>query len=339
MKATDILRAARKILAGQRPSLSIEITRECPLRCPGCYAYDPAHLGGGQTLRDLSDYKGQELIDRVLAIADRLQPLHISLVGGDPLVRYREVEALVPQLLARGIHVQVVTSAFRPMNPEWAGFSKLKVVVSIDGLRPEHDRRRSPATYGRILNNIANQRVTIHCTITSQMMKRPNYLRDFLDFWTTRPEVRQVWFSIFTPQRGEFPEERLTPEERRRAIADLSLLRPHYPKLDMPPGVIRQFAHPPKSPDECIFAQANRVLSADLRTEIGPCQFGGNPDCDSCGCIASMGMAAIGNHKLGGLIPLRAIFRAATRIGRLRAAQTPLLETPSSASLFHILPD
>ena len=37
--------AWRKILKGEQPSLSIEITRECPLRCPGCYAYEPQHLG------------------------------------------------------------------------------------------------------------------------------------------------------------------------------------------------------------------------------------------------------------------------------------------------------
>ena len=52
MRTSDVIRAWRKILKGERPSLSIEITRECPLRCPGCYAYDAAHLGGGVTLRD-----------------------------------------------------------------------------------------------------------------------------------------------------------------------------------------------------------------------------------------------------------------------------------------------
>ena len=56
-----IIRAWGKILAGRRPNLSIEITRECPLRCPGCYAYGDEHLGGGQTLRTLSDRKGQAL--------------------------------------------------------------------------------------------------------------------------------------------------------------------------------------------------------------------------------------------------------------------------------------
>ncbi len=122
VKKQEIIKAWGKILRGERPSLSLEITRECPLRCPGCYAYDSAHLGdGGLTLRDLRDLKGQALVDRVLAIVEKVKPLHLSLVGGDPLVRYRELQTLVPQLLARGIHVQIVTSAFREIPAEWVG--------------------------------------------------------------------------------------------------------------------------------------------------------------------------------------------------------------------------
>src|SRR5256885_6847458 len=96
VKTSEIVSAWGKILKGEQPSLSIEITRECPLRCPGCYAYDDAHLGGGTTLRELNDLKGQALVDGVLEVADRLRPLHLSLVGGDPLVRYRELEQIIP---------------------------------------------------------------------------------------------------------------------------------------------------------------------------------------------------------------------------------------------------
>ena len=45
-------------------------------------------------MRSLSDFKGQELIARVLALMDQYQPLHLSIVGGDPLVRYRELDVL-----------------------------------------------------------------------------------------------------------------------------------------------------------------------------------------------------------------------------------------------------
>jgi MoaA/NifB/PqqE/SkfB family radical SAM enzyme len=330
---SEILQAWGKILRGQHPSLSIEITRECPLRCPGCYAFDDAHLGGGRTLRDLNDRKGQALIDGVLEVVDRLKPLHLSIVGGDPLVRYRELEALVPQLLARDIHVQIVTSAFRAMHPSWADLSHLHIVVSIDGLQPEHDLRRAPATYERILKNIAGQRVTVHCTITSQMMKRPGYLREFLEFWTPRPEIKKVWFSMFTPQVGDQLLEILSPEERAQAIAEMKQLRKQFPKLDMPEVVIQQFASPPHSPADCVFALTTQTLSADLQTKITPCQFGGNPDCASCGCIASMGLASIAAHKLGGFFPVGAIFKASIKIGQARAKARnngPTAATPAT---------
>jgi MoaA/NifB/PqqE/SkfB family radical SAM enzyme len=323
VKTSEVVSAWRKILRGERPSLSIEITRECPLQCPGCYAYDDAHLGGGATLRSLADRKGQELIDGVLALIDRIRPLHLSIVGGDPLVRHRELEAMVPLLLKRGIHVQVVTSAFRPLAASWAELPHMNVVVSIDGLQPEHDVRRAPATYDRILKNIAGQNITIHSTITGQMMKQPGYLREFLEFWAPRPEIRKIWFSLFTPQRGDHLPEMLQPRERAQAIADMLALRREFPKLDMPEGMIRQFATPPASPRDCVFALTTQTLSADLKTKIVPCQFGGDPDCSSCGCVASMGLAAVAAHRLGGIIPVGAIFRASIKIGQARSKRRP----------------
>lgn len=314
----QIIQAWGKILKGESPSLSIEITRECPLKCPGCYAYDQAHLGGEKTLRELNDYRGPALVDGVLKVVDRLKPLHLSIVGGDPLVRFRELEQLIPLLLTRGIYVQVVTSAFRKMSPTWASLSHLNVAVSIDGLPPEHDARRAPATYERILKNIADQRITIHCTVTGQMMKRPGYLAEFLEFWTPRPQVKRVWFSMFTPQVGDRMPEILTPTERALAVADMLQLRKQYSKLDMPEGMIRQFISPPHSPKDCVFALTTQTLSADLETKITPCQFGGTPDCSSCGCIASMGLAAVAAHKWGGIVPVGKIFSSSIKIGQSR---------------------
>lgn len=336
MQKSEVIKAWGKILKGERPSLSIEITRECPLRCPGCYAYEDAHLGGGVTLRDLNDRKGQELVDGVLEVVDRMKPLHLSLVGGDPLVRYRELEILVPLLVERGVHVQIVTSAFRALPPLWAALPHTNVVVSIDGLQPEHDERRKPATYERILKNIAGQRITIHSTITGQIAQRPGYLREFLQFWTPRPEIHKVWFSLFTPQVGDVLPEILTSVQRTQVIADLLQLRKEFPKLDMPEGLIRQMASPPHSPNECVFALTTQTISADLQTKITPCQFGGTPDCSSCGCIASMGLAAVAQHKIGGLISVGAIFRASIKIGQLRSRRAPRPLEPAPA--FRILP-
>jgi hypothetical protein len=101
------------------------------------------------------------------------------------------------------------------------------------------------------------------------------------------------------------------------------VLREQYSKLDMPKGLVAQFLSPPHSPEECVFAQTTATLSADLRTAITPCQFGGTPDCSQCGCIASMVLAAVAKHKIAGVIPVGAIFKTSVAIGRLSAKPEP----------------
>ena len=322
----DILSAWGRILTGYAPVLSVEITRECPLHCPGCYAYGDGHLGGELTLREVRDLKGQELIDGVLALVDRHRPLHLSIVGGEPLVRYKELNTLLPLLSARGIFVQLVTSAVREIPLEWRTLRNFSLVVSIDGLQPEHDARRTPATYDRILKHIAGHRITVHCTVTRQQINRPGYIDEFLQFWSAREEIAKIWISLYTPQVGEVSEERLRPIDREHVVRELLALRRHYPKLELPEQLLEVYAHPPASPEDCVFARTTTTLSADLTTKITPCQFGGNPDCSNCGCMASAGLGAVGRHELFGLIPVSSIFKGSLKVGsqvrRLRTVQS-----------------
>ncbi|MFN0088377.1 MAG: radical SAM protein [Blastocatellia bacterium] len=316
MKRKDVMVAWGRILQGYSPSLSIEITRECPLRCPGCYAYEPAHLRELGPLRELSDYKGQELVAEVLALVESHRPLHLSIVGGEPLVRFRELEILLPELSARGVSVQIVTSAVREIPASWARIANLSLAVSIDGLQPEHDARRAPATYEKILKNIAGHSVTVHCTITRQMTARPRYFEEFLAFWSEKPEIRRLWFSLFTPQIGAHDPEILSPSERDAVLTELARLRSIFPKLDLPDSVLAGYRRPPASPDDCIFARTTLNLTADLKGKVTPCQFGGTPDCTQCGCMASAGLNAVGDYRLGGMIPLRKIFEVSDQIGK-----------------------
>jgi organic radical activating enzyme len=319
-----VLQAWGRILTGHRPNLSIEITRECPLRCPGCYAYGADHLGGAGTLRTLADYQGAELVERFMALVDRRRPLHVSIVGGEPLVRYQELEQILPQLAARNIPTQLVTSAVRPIPAHWSQLPRLQVVVSVDGLAPEHDARRAPATYDRILRHIVGHQITVHCTVTRQQSRRDGYLEQFLRFWQENPHTEMIWVSLYTPQRGEVSAERLTAGDRARTIAELRRLRPIAPKLEMFDGALEAYTTPPVSPAQCVFARTTECVSADLKRRILPCQFGGNPDCSNCGCIASASLEAIARHRLAGVVPVGGIFNASWHVGaavaRLRNA-------------------
>lgn len=317
MQRSDVIKAWGKILTGRQPSLSIEITRECPLRCPGCYAYEPEHLQEiGQTLRTVSDYKGDELVAKMLELVEEHRPLHLSIVGGEPLVRFRELDILLPQLSEMGIAVQIVTSAVREIPKSWSKIKGLYIVVSIDGLQPEYDARRKPATYERILRNLNGHQITVHCTVTGQTANRPGYYEEFLEFWSARGEVKKIWFSLFTPQIGAEGDEILTPAMRTKIIEEIEGFRPKFPKLNMPKQVISGYRNPPKSPEECIFARTTLNLTANLENKVVPCQFGGTPDCSQCGCFASAGLAAVGEYQLFGKIPLRKIFNVSDNIGK-----------------------
>ena len=320
MRTRDIFRAWSNILGGRRPLLSIEITGECPLRCPGCYAYEPGHLGGLGPLRTSIDFQGDDLVERVLALVRRYRPIHISIVGGEPLVRFRELSILLPKLSSMGIEVQLVTSAVRPIPSAWAQIKDLHLVVSVDGLEPDHNRRRAPATYERILKSISGQSVTLHCTITHQMMQREGYLEEFLAFWSLRVEVVQIWFSLFTPQVGAHDEEILTLEERARVLDEIARLRPLYPKMNMPKQVTDGLGSPPRSPSECLFARVTQCVTTDLSSQISPCQFGGTPDCSRCGCMASAGLKALGDYQLMGVLPVRTILHASEIVGKITAS-------------------
>jgi MoaA/NifB/PqqE/SkfB family radical SAM enzyme len=313
----DVLRMWGRIVSGRKPFLSIEITRECPLRCPGCYAYDPQHLGGGVTLRQLSDYKGDELVRGVLNLVDELRPIHISIVGGDPLVRFRELQEILPELSRRRIAVFLITSAFRKIPPEWFLLPGLDIVVSIDGLQPDHDVRRKPATYDRILQSIAGNAISIHCTVTSAMV-RPGYLEEFLSFWSGRSETRRIWMSLFTPQRGATDKEMLSPDQRRFVMDELVRLAGCYHKFDVNLDILREFFHPPSRPDDCMFARVTETVSADLKTRIAPCQFGGDPDCLQCGCFPSMLLNSKG-HKGIGALTAGSILKASALVGTFAA--------------------
>jgi MoaA/NifB/PqqE/SkfB family radical SAM enzyme len=305
-----------QVLNGYIPMLSIEITRECPLQCPGCYAYGSDHLGGDITLRELRDFRGDALVEGVLGLVRRYRPLHVSLVGGEPMIRHRELDRILPAISEMGIMAMVVTSGVIPIPSHWMDIPQVRVAVSVDGLPEHHDERRKPATYERILKNIAGRKINVHWVITRPMMARSSYLEEYVTFWNARSEVDHIWVSLYSPQQGEESPERLTLEDRERVASELSRLHHAYPKLLVPEGVARAFVNPPKSPDDCLFSKMSMNFSADLKTHVEPCVFGGNPDCTQCGCSISSALHWIQDVKIAGPVKIGHLIRSSLAIGR-----------------------
>lgn len=85
MTSKDLFRAWSYMLAGRRPSLSIEIIRECPLSSPACYSFRNNHIGEPISLQ-LAVKKGYAHVQEVLEVVNQYRPFHLSIARGDPLV-------------------------------------------------------------------------------------------------------------------------------------------------------------------------------------------------------------------------------------------------------------
>ncbi len=320
MRRKDLMKSWGRILAGSAPMLSIEITRECPLTCPGCYAYGADHLGGDVTLTQVADFRGDQLVEGVVGLVRKHKPLQVSLVGGEPLVRHKELSRILPQLSEMGVYTLIVTSAVIPIPMEWMKLPRVTIGISIDGLPEHHDIRRKPATYERILKNIEGRKVNVHWTIVQNNMERPNYREEYVKFWSERPEIDRIWVSTYTPQLGEKTPEMLTPESRKQLSAELVGLSNTYKKLLWSNYLSEAMLTPPQNPDECIFSKMSINYTADLKKLVEPCVFGGTPDCSQCGCAISIGAHRIGHHKVGGILPARYLMEGSVKIGKVVAA-------------------
>ena len=304
-----------RVLSGRVPMLSIEITRECPLSCPGCYAFGEGHLGGGAKLSELNDLRGDELVEGVLGLVRRHRPLQVSLVGGEPMVRHRELSRILPALGKMGVFSMVVTSGVIPVPKEWMRIPRVRVAISVDGLPEHHDPRRKPATYERILKNVEGREFNVHWVITRPMLEREGYLEEYVNFWSARPEVNRIWVSVYTPQIGEQSAETLTPADRATLAAQLPALAKRYRKLLFNEGLAQAVLRPPENPGDCVFARMSANYSADLETRVEPCVFGGTPDCSQCGCAISSGLHWIRTIKLAGPLKIDHFITASVNVG------------------------
>lgn len=231
------------------------------------------------------------------------------------MVRHRELGRIMPVLSDMGVFTMVVTSGVIAIPQEWMKLPRLRVAVSVDGLPEHHDERRKPATYERILKNVAGRSVNVHWVITRPMLSRASYLEEYVAFWNARTEVDHIWVSLYSPQIGEESAERLMPQDRERVARELPQLSRVYPKLLLPEGMGRAFVSPPKNPDDCLFSKTSLNYSADLRTRVEPCVFGGTPDCSQCGCSISSALHWIRDVKVAGPLRVGHLVQASLSVG------------------------
>ena len=183
--------------------------------------------------------------------------------------------------------------------------------------------RRTPATYDRILKHIAGHEITVHCTVTRQQVQRDGYLEEFVRFWSAqrrrRADLGEPLHAAGRRGLRRAPAAGRSRARRRRpdgAAAALSR------SCGCPKGLIEVYAKPPRVARTSASSRARRrCISADLETQITPCQFGGNPDC------AQLRLHRVGRARRGrpapaarACIPVGAIFEHGSVEGRRAAS-------------------
>ena len=105
--------------------------------------------------------------------------------------------------------------------------------------------------------------------------------------------------------------------QRQFVAEELGRLQPNYLKLLMNSGIEAAMQQPPASPRECIFSTMSTNFSADLKTRVEPCIFGGDPDCSQCGCAISVGLHWLKTVRAGHTVKLESIVKASMGIGKM----------------------
>ena len=134
-------------------AICLHVAHDCNLRCKYCFA-GTGTFGGGRMLMDLET--GKKGIDFVLALSGHRSHCEVDFFGGEPLLNFEVVKALVEYgrktaaALDKTIKFTLTTNAVL-LNEEIQNYleqEEISVVLSLDG-RPEiHDRMR-PYAGGR----------------------------------------------------------------------------------------------------------------------------------------------------------------------------------------------
>jgi sulfatase maturation enzyme AslB (radical SAM superfamily) len=129
-------------------TICVRILRKCNLTCTHCWASSSPHETEELDAHELMRFLGE------------LRPFglkHVSLSGGEPFL-YRDLPQVVRACLELGLFVSVTTNGFMGTRFHEGGDfrdfpkdARLRVRVSIDGVKSSHDGVRGAGSHGRAI--------------------------------------------------------------------------------------------------------------------------------------------------------------------------------------------
>jgi len=129
-------------------TISLDVTPRCGMNCSRCYA---------ETFRKVRPIE-LEVLQRALDEAYELGVFHYVLQGGEPIEDSRRLEGILRMCHPDETYINVVTNGWNITREKILSLKALKVdkiAFSLDsGIEAEHDAKRRPGSYKRILEAI-----------------------------------------------------------------------------------------------------------------------------------------------------------------------------------------
>jgi len=206
-----LLRKMRWSLGDRSPlSATLKLTTQCNLRCNHCPWLK-------QKSQDLSTGKWKNIIRELKKRGVRF----LVLEGGEPTLR-QDLQELIEFGRSLGMITIVATNCTRSLKE----YRPEMFLVSIDGLRDEHDRLRGQGVFNRVVENLST--TTLHKrALISLSRDNIHQLEDILAFFS--PLVDSFWFSFVYDYHTRESHVALSSEEKKDAASKILFLYKTYP--------------------------------------------------------------------------------------------------------------
>jgi MoaA/NifB/PqqE/SkfB family radical SAM enzyme len=269
---------------------SIDVTKECNLRCKHCYFFEQEEAYGDD---DLAVDAWEE---KLKALKAEKKPwefpfLQCTWVGGEPLVRKKLIERCRKYFR----YNTVVTNGTIPL-PDWPD---VNWYISIDGDEEMHEFiRNKKGIYKRAIRNIQehpNLKVTIAYCITKQ---NAHCVEQAVIDWE-RAGAAHMTFDFYTPIETINHDLWMDFPERDRMLDKLIALKRIYGDFFILPErafTLMKGENCKQVTDNCLFAKKSFAFGPQGQLKE-KCMMGPKADCDRCGCVVPFYMASLVDRK------------------------------------------
>jgi len=206
-----LLRKIRWSFGDRSPiSATLKLTTQCNLSCNHCPWLK-------QKNQEMSTGKWKNIIRKLKNRGVRF----LVLEGGEPTLR-KDLQELIEFGRSLGMIPIVATNCMRSLG----AYRPEMFLVSIDGLRDEHDKLRGKGTFDCVLENLQTTNVHKRALI-SLSRDNTHQLEDILDFFA--PLVDSFWFSFVYNYHTRESNAALSSEEKKVVASKILLLWKTYP--------------------------------------------------------------------------------------------------------------